>query len=239
MTSVLSSRVHVDPLVRRPVHLRVLLGRADQRGDPAGGVLDVAHQLLGLQRVPDPVDAWSSRPGSPTLASTLVQAVDVEAALGEDRREVPAAGDPCSSIQSPSSSSRSAACIAVSLGALAARSMTSSWSSTSASSRSGSTLPRPACRACAASRRPAGAAPGGPDGGRGRVVQLVHQPGRQRAEREQPLPLADRRLGVAHAQARPSSRWIAIGNHSPNRSPNSAAGREKNSVSVTECTEAA
>ena len=44
---------------------------------------------------------------------------------------------------------------------------------------------------------------GGPHRGRGRVVQLVGQPGRQRAEREQPLPLADEPLAVPHAEEEP------------------------------------
>ena len=36
----------------------------------------------------------------------------------------------------------------------------------------------------------------------------------------------------------PSSRWAAIGNHAVNCSPSSAAGRDKNSRSVTACTDA-
>ena len=42
-----------------------------------------------------------------------------------------------------------------------------------------------------------------PDGGRGRVVELVGQAGRERAEREQPLALADRLAGPLAAEPEP------------------------------------
>ena len=48
--------VDVDGLVRCAADLRVLLGGADERGDPAGGVLDLVHQRLGLERVREPPD---------------------------------------------------------------------------------------------------------------------------------------------------------------------------------------
>jgi hypothetical protein len=43
----------------------------------------------------------------------------------------------------------------------------------------------------------------GPDGGGGRVVELVREPGGQRAECQQPLPLADDRLDAAHRDEEP------------------------------------
>lgn len=48
--------MNVDGLVRRAVHLGVLLGGADQRGDAAGSVLDLAQQRLGLDCVGQPPD---------------------------------------------------------------------------------------------------------------------------------------------------------------------------------------
>ena len=40
--------MHVDDLIGGPVQLRVLLGRRDEGRYPHGGVLDLAHQQLGL-----------------------------------------------------------------------------------------------------------------------------------------------------------------------------------------------
>ena len=101
--------MHVDDLVRRAVHLRVLLGRADQRGDPGGRVLDLVHQQLGLDRVVQPAHAPPSRsrrarrrrPAS--SQSTSSPACDEASARAPSRRVTP-----WSSSQSPSSSSASA-----------------------------------------------------------------------------------------------------------------------------------
>ena len=185
--------VHVDHLVRRPVELRVLLGRADQRGDPGDRVVDLAHQQLGLERVRQPahrrLEVAPRRPRSATCSSH----VDVEPGRDQRRREVPAAGD----VVRPPASRRARP-----------RRRWSPSGSASAPWRPARPPPpaaRPARAACSASSRPSASMRqlvphagdplaqrrGGPDGGRGRVVQLVGEPGRQRAERQQPLPLAD------------------------------------------------
>jgi hypothetical protein len=44
---------------------------------------------------------------------------------------------------------------------------------------------------------------GRPDSGSGRIVQLVSQPGRKRAEGEQPFPLSDGLLHVLDAEEQP------------------------------------
>ena len=196
--------MHVDPLVRRPVHLRVLLGRADQRGDPGGGVVDLAHQQLGLHRVGEPAHAPPSRCLGRPPARDLVQPADVRAR----RRRTSAASSqppvtPCSSSQSPSSSSRSAASIGGQRRAPRRPARRPPPAARPAScSAARSSLPAASIASlCRMPGDPVAQRGGGPDGRRGRVVQLVGQPGGQRAEREQPLALADRsRCAVAHAE---------------------------------------
>ncbi len=73
------------------VHVRVLLDRGDQRADAAGRVRDLVHQLLGLEGVGEP----AQRP-FPLVADGhdhAVEPVDVEPGRGEDRREVAGPSD--------------------------------------------------------------------------------------------------------------------------------------------------
>ena len=85
--------MHVDDLERRPVHLRVLLGRADQRRDPGGGVLDLVHQHLGLDRVRQPAHRAVESPSPGTSPATWSSQSTSSPAGDEHRREVPAVAD--------------------------------------------------------------------------------------------------------------------------------------------------
>ena len=70
---------------------------------------------------------------------------------------------------------------------------------------------------------------GGPDGRRGGVVELVGEPGRQRAQRQQPFPLVDGPLGVLGAEEQALQQVHGHREpfaHDPAR--RTAAGRTKN-----------
>ena len=198
--------VHVDDLVRRPVHLRVLLGRADQGGDPGGRVLDLVHQQLGLDRVVQPAQRAVQVAAAPARSARrrdLVQPGGVEAAPAT---KIGASSQPPAT---PWSSSQSRERV-LAVGGLHRAQLSAPWRP--------ARRPPPAARPALQGRRGRARRPaimaelvphpgdplaqrgGGPDRGRGRVVQLVGQPGRQRAEGQQPLPLADRLLGVLDAE---------------------------------------
>ena len=180
--------------------------------------LDLVHQQLGLDGVGQPADgALEQSPSAHASATRSSQSTSSPAATN-DRRELPAAGDAV--VVEPVAElvlavgglhRRSAS------GALATRSTASSCSSTSVSQqRRGSISPVGDHRQLVPhAGDPVAQRGGGPDRGRGRVVQLVGEPGRQRAEREQPLPLADDLLACCcMPRNRPSSRCTAIGNQS-------------------------
>ena len=78
---------------RRAVHVGVLLGGAEERGDAGDRVGDLAHQQLGLQRVGEPVHGtvehvrWG-------VVGQLVEKLRRRASRDEERRELPAARTP-------------------------------------------------------------------------------------------------------------------------------------------------
>ncbi len=195
--------VQVDDLVRGPVHLRVLLGRADQGGDPVGGVLDLVHQQFGLDGVVQPPHRALERRGVDRRLD-VIEPGHVEPGRHEGRRELPAVGHAV--ILEP-----------VADGVLPVRGLERlehrrlrhplgylflqpdhGLQAVPVVLRRGDhaqLVPHPGDALAQRGR--------GTDRGRGRVVQLMGQPGRQRAEREQPLALADRRLGVLLAEEQP------------------------------------
>ncbi len=196
--------VHVHHLERGAVELRVLLGRADQRARPGGRVLDLVHQQLGLDRVVQPAQRGLEH----------VRARPCRAPGRATRCPVPpwtktgascqASGQPWSSSQSVTSSSASDVSIGSSFGALATCSTARCCSSMSASRLAGSVLaPGEQAQLAAHPGDPLAQARRRADGGGGRVVELVGQPRGQRAEREQPLPLADRLAGPLAAEEQP------------------------------------
>ncbi len=83
----------VEHLMRRAIHLRVLLCRGDQGRDPGRRVLDLVHQQLGLKRVVQPPHGAFEQPVVDDR-DYLIQPADVDAGLHEGRRELIAAGDP-------------------------------------------------------------------------------------------------------------------------------------------------
>ncbi len=118
---------------------------------------------------------------------------------------------PWSSSQSVISSSRSEASSGLSGVALHTSSTAFSWNPirlTSAARSDGPAAIMPSLDRIAGD--PAAQRVGGADRRRGRVVQLVGEPGRQRAESEQPLPLTDRLLGVPGAEEQP---FEQVGGH--------------------------
>ena len=178
------------------------LAAATSDGDPGHGVGDLAEQQLGLQRVGQPADA----------ALQQIRRGDRAATSSRNSVVVPAATKIGASSQAPliavllepvaSSSSRSRLLDGRQLGRgrdaldrflLDVDEQLEQLGRSSSSCASIASL----CRMPATRSRSAAV---GPDGCGRRVVQLVRQPGGQRAEREQLLALPDDLLRVAHAE---------------------------------------
>ena len=174
--------MNIGGLVRRPVHLRVLLGGVEQRGDALARVGDLVHQRLGLDGVSQPA---RGHPAGTTCADVVdrrrhpLEPVDVQPSLDERRRIVPAAGDavvlePVADARprGPTSPGRSVRRLTW----RPARPPRPACSIRRAAPR-GRTCPRPTSPACAhlpkRSRRSAAARAAAAAG----IVQLVGQPG--------------------------------------------------------------
>ena len=229
--------VHVDHLVRGPVQLGVLLGRADQGGDPVGRVLDLVDQQLGLDRVVSASAArWAAR-SRRTAAVTLASQAVSRPACDERRGELPAAGDAL--VVQPVGE------LVLGVRRLHRAQRRAPWPPArrprSCSSTSGlqrvrveygpAAISRSLCRIPATRSRSAEVARTAADG---RVVQLVGQPGRQRAERQQPLPLADHQLGVAVPEEQALQQVHGHREPVPHDRPNtSASSTKKRDGSVT------
>lgn len=84
--------MNVDGLVRRAVHLGVLLGGADQRGDAAGSVLDLAQQRLGLDCVGQPPDGTIEVADLQRVRDAL-EILDADTAGDQRRRDLPPGSD--------------------------------------------------------------------------------------------------------------------------------------------------
>ena len=177
------------------------LAAQHQVGDPRGGVGDLAQQALGLHRVGQPADRALQRgrcrrrrtrpPGRPTPSPP---------ATNTGASSQPPVTS-CSSSQSPSSSSRSDASRGESAGACRTFLTNSSCASTSFCSCAPASLPEAIMASlCRMPGHPVAQRVGGPAGGGRRVVQLVGQPGRELAQRQQPLPLPEQRVAAAHPE---------------------------------------
>ncbi len=193
----------VDPLIGRAVQLGVLLGGGHQGRDPGRGVLDLVHEQLRFDRVVQPADgAFTYRVGD--AGRDLVQPGQVETGLDEGRGEIPAAGD------------------AVFVEPVGNRVLPVADFQRSQDRRFRDPLHRlllqpdqgVQCGPVIRSRgdqaelvpHPGDPFPQrrrGPYRGRGRVVQLMGEPGGQGAQRQQPFPLTDRLLGGPHAEEQP------------------------------------
>ena len=212
------------------------LAAADQRRDAGHRVGDLAEQQLGLQRVGQPahgpVEQLRRRARRRACRGTPV----VVPAADEDRRELPGAGDAV--LVEPVGE------LVLALGLLAAA--VSSGADGDRLHRLllhvDEQLEQPRVDLVVREHRqlvPHAGDPLAQRGGRahrrrGRVVQLVRQAGRQRAEGEQLLALADDLLAsCACPRNRPSSRWIAIGNHSRTASAKSSPRSTNSRASVT------
>ncbi len=189
----LQQLVDVEDLMWRAVHLRVLLGRRRpgwRCGWPSPRSRSSAARSRGCSsasaaRLRACRRRRSPRPGS--SQSTSMPACTKVAAISN------AVPMPCRSNQSTTSSSRSATSIGVSSGAFATCSTARSCRPIKVSSALRSQAP-PAmtaslCRMPATRSRSEDARA---DRGRGGIVQLVGQAGRQRPEREQSFPLGNR-----------------------------------------------
>ena len=172
------------------------LRRADQGRDPVGGVLDLVHQLLGLQRVRHPVDPVGQQVlGGTVSATSSSQSVLTPAATRAGARSQPSS--------MPWSSSQSVELVLgladlhrgqlLGLGHPLDRRLLQLGQADQGlrvdvgRGQVGQLAPHLA--------DPLAQRGGGPDRRGGGVVQLVGQPGRQPAEREQPLPLRRRSPG--------------------------------------------
>ncbi len=193
----------VDPLVRRAVQLGVLLGGGHQGGNSGRGVLDLVHEQLGFDRVVQPADGTLTyRVGD--AARDLLQPGQVQTSLDEGRGEIPSAGDtvivepvgdrvlPVAGLQR---SQRG--CLRDPLHRLLLQPDQDSQGGPVVRARGDQSefVPHPG--------DPFPQRRGRPYRGGGRVVQLVGEPGGQRAQRQQPLPLTDRLLGGPHAEEQP------------------------------------
>ena len=144
---------------------------------------------------------------------------------------------PCSSSQSPSSSSASLASIGPSLGALATRSTASSCSLTSPGSATGSIAPPASmaslCRMPAIRSRSAAVALTA--AAAGLFSSWVSPADSEPRASSRSRSLTSRWL-FSMPRKIPSSRWIAIGNHARTCTPHSSAGSWKIRMSVTAST---
>nr|CAA9317813.1 MAG: hypothetical protein AVDCRST_MAG46-624 [uncultured Nocardioidaceae bacterium] len=197
----LDARMQVDVGVGGRVHVRVLLHRRDKRGDASRGVLDLVHQGFGLHRVADPpqrrldrlvadgrgglVDPGGVEAGRDQHLGKVVGALDAEPLQAVDelilgigalhRRQCgPLGGARCD-------------------GALLQLDELDDRGPVEVGGGDHAQLVAHAGHPLTQLRR-------GAHRGRGRVVQLVCQVGRQRAELGEVLALPDLRLAVAHAQ---------------------------------------
>ena len=186
--------VQVGRLVRRPVHLRVLLGGVDQRRDAVGAVGDLAQQRLGLDAC-RPASAAPAR-GSvgATASATSSRSPSPEPGRDEDPGELPPLGDVV--VLEP------VAELVLAVGALdavssaprrrCARRTPPGARSSERSSSPSSSPSREQRQLVPHAGEPLAQRGGGPDGGGRGVVQLVGEPGGQLPEREQPLALRRR-----------------------------------------------
>ncbi len=193
----------VDDPGRGPVELRVLFGGVDEVGDAGGGVVDLVHQQLGLHRVVEPADG-SGEDVVVHGRRDLLQPVHVQPGLDEGRCDPPSLRDPV--VVEPvgelvlpvgglQGAERRRLRDAFHRALLHLDEIGDRLAGVVALGDDGELVPHLA-DAFAQGRR-------GPDGRRGRVVELVGETGGQRSEGQQPFPLPDGPLGVLRAEEQP------------------------------------
>ena len=193
----------VDPAVPGAVHLRVLLGRADQVGDARGGVQDLAQQALGLHRVGEPADRALQRV-LPGRREHGLHVLDAQPTGDEHRREVPAAADvvavePVAELvlEVRGLHRRQRRCVAHLLDELVLR------HHQLLQLRAGELPRRDHGELVAHAGHAVAQGVGGAARCGGGVVELVGEPGRELAQGQQPFPFGDLGVGLAHPQQHP------------------------------------
>ena len=218
MPSVTSTLLH-----RGPVHLRVRLHRGHELGDPTGRLLDLARAASPRRTVLATHSRPGSRAGPVEHGRGPLAPGEVDAGGRQRRRDDPVAPD------AVAAQPRRQGLLAVGHGqagrARPARGSISRRSASSAVNWSAEISPwasRPSEASSVVQLARQGVDRAG--GGRRRVVDLVRQPGRERAERDQRLALARTGLDVARGVEQPVDEVRDERDTPSSRSRSAAAG---------------